>query len=70
MSEYTERVIEPVRTKSTTGPKGIVFRDYETGEEFRVYADDLLTMLEGTAFTVTAKIIPGGQGLRALRIKN
>lgn len=67
--EFAERIITPVSTQYTTGPKGLVFRDVETGEEFRVYADDLFRILEHSKFRVDAKVINGSKSYKALRIK-
>ena len=67
--QFSERIIKPVGTQPTTGPKGLIFADVETGEEFRVYADDLLRIIKHSKFRVEAKIINGSSTYRALRIK-
>lgn len=69
MSEYKERTIEPVkRSYQSNGASLPIFRDVETGEEFKMYADDILRLLEGMAFTVNAKPIKAGYYDKALRI--
>ncbi|MEU4709455.1 hypothetical protein AB0G00_23760 [Nocardia salmonicida] len=45
------------------------FRDIETGEVFKMYADDLFRMLEGQQYLITAKVIPAGYKKKALRVK-
>jgi hypothetical protein len=68
-AEFKERIVKPVSTQFTTGPKGMIFADVETGEEFRIYADDLFKMLKNSKFRVTAKVINGDKSYRALRVK-
>lgn len=67
--EFEERIITPSSTQYTTGPKGLIFRDVATDEEFRVYADDLFKILEHSKFRVMAKVINGSSTYKALRVK-
>ena len=67
--EFQERIITPVSAQYTTGPKGLVFKDVATGEEFRVYADDLLKILKHSKFRVEAKVINGSSTYKAMRVK-
>lgn len=68
-NEFTERVIEPYGISYSTGPNIITFRDIETDEVFPMYADDLLKLLNGMSFSVTAKVTKAGGRRTTLRIK-
>jgi hypothetical protein len=69
VSDFKERTIEPVTTSyARSGASLPMFRDVETGEVFKIYAGDLLRLLEGMAFTVNAKTISAGYRQQALRI--
>ena len=70
--EFTERVIVASRLGYVSkGREVVIWKDIDTGEEFHMYAKDILAMMGCRGFLVKAKVINrrgGYDSKRALRI--
>lgn len=73
MSEFTQRTITAHRIGYVSkGRRVVVWKDVETGEEFHIYADDLLKLFGDTEFVTNSKVVNRNGGYdraKLLRIK-